>query len=113
VGALSVEHGVMVSGIGQVACTNSKGGMVLVLEGKERVLLRSGLWLWWNSVVQGALSLLMLEPKDIQDSGETLSQAHGKLCKHSKAGLVPYALSVQHREQHTSTEESWDEVQMS
>ena len=112
-GALLVERGAIVSGTGQVACANSKGGTASVSEGEKRVLSRSGSWLWWNSVVQGALSLLMLEPEDTQDSGETPSQVHGKLCEHSKVGLVLCALSVQHRERHTSMEESWDEVQMS
>src|SRR5260221_5338046 len=46
-----------------------------------------------------------------KDSGETQSQAHGKFCRRSKAGLlVPCALSVWCRERHTSMEESLDEA---
>ena len=52
-----------------------------------------------------------IAPRDTQDSGETPSQAHGKFCGRSKAGLlVPCVLSVRRRERHTSTEESLDEA---
>ena len=46
-------------------------------------------------------------PRNTQDSGKTLSQAHGKFCGHSKPGLlVPCALRVWSRERYTGTEES-------
>jgi len=52
-----------------------------------------------------------IAPRDTQDSSETPSQAHGKFCGRSKAGLLmPCALSVRCRERHTGTEESLDEA---
>ncbi len=53
----------------------------------------------------------MASPRDTQDSGETPSQAQGRFCRCSKAGLlVPCALNVRCRERRTSTEESLDEA---
>ena len=52
-----------------------------------------------------------IAPNDTQVSGETPSRAHGKSCRRGKPGLiVPCALSVRRREQHTGTEESLDEA---
>jgi hypothetical protein len=52
-----------------------------------------------------------IAPRDTQVSGETPSWAHGKFCRRGKPGLiVACALSVRHRERHTGTEESLDEV---
>ena len=48
--------------------------------------------------------------RNTQDSCGTPSQEHVKFCGRSKPSLiVPCALSVRHRERHTSTEERLDE----
>jgi len=58
VGALSVEHGEMMSGTGQVACAKSKGGTAS--EAEAMVLSRSRSWLQWMLAVRDLLLMLIL-----------------------------------------------------